>query len=170
MNDSQRHRFLREIFCSPALILATWLGSGLSPWMPGTIGSLAALPFIWLLLEFVMPVVVLFIALILLLLGVWSANIAGRQWGKTDHGAIVIDEVVGQLLAIAIPFYVFAGSVNNLMLYGVGLLTFRFFDIVKPWPACWFDRCLKNGWGVMLDDVAAGIWSAVVTILVVIIF
>ena len=93
-----------EVIKSPALLLATWWGTGLSPRAPGTVGSLAALPFcsIWLL--YLPPWGVAGVALLLLFLGVWAAEQAGAAWGKPDHGAIVIDEVLGQLLALALPY------------------------------------------------------------------
>ena len=92
----------------------------------------------------------------LLFIGVWTAKQAGKAWGKVDHGAIVIDEVLGQLLALALPFYVLDASAISLEFLLVGFLLFRLFDIAKPWPVSHFDNHWKSGWGVMLDDVAAG--------------
>ncbi len=86
--------------------------------------------------------------------------------GKVDHGAIVIDEVVGQLIAVAIPFYLLGVAILSLpeALF-LGFVAFRLFDIVKVWPADYFDVHSKNGWGVMLDDVFAGIWAGIVVAL-----
>ena len=148
-----------------AEVLASWFGAGFSPVAPGTVGSLAALPFVALVLMLDIQWV-LVCSLLLMLVGVWSAGIAGRHWGQVDHGSIVIDEVLGQLLAIAIPHYLLGGQIAPVWLYSLGFLGFRLFDIVKPWPADVFDRRAKNGWGVMLDDVVAGIWAGpVVTLL-----
>ncbi len=92
------------------------------------------------------------VTLILLLLGVWSAQYAGRRWGVVDHGAIVCDEIVGFLITMtAAP-----ATVLNIAL-GFGL--FRLFDIAKPPPIRALE-CLPGGWGVMLDDVMAGIFAA----------
>jgi len=151
---------------SPALLLATWWGTGLSPRAPGTVGSLAALPFcsIWLL--YLPPWGVAGVALLLLFLGVWAAEQAGAAWGKPDHGAIVIDEVLGQLLALALPYYVLGASAVSFQFLLVGFVLFRLFDIAKPWPVSYFDNHWKSGWGVMLDDVVAGLLAGLGALLV----
>ncbi len=146
-----------QVIKSPGLLLATWWGSGLSPKAPGTVGSVAALPFCYFWLLTLPGWGVAGVALLLLLLGVWAAEQAGEAWGKVDHGAIVIDEVLGQLLALALPFYAMGASAISLELLLVGFLLFRLFDVAKPWPVSYFDNHWKSGWGVMLDDVAAGV-------------
>ncbi len=155
-----------EVIKSPALLLATWWGTGLSPRAPGTVGSLAALPFcsIWLL--YFPPWGVAGVALLLLFLGVWAAEQAGAAWGKPDHGAIVIDEVLGQLLALALPYYVLGASAVSFQFLLVGFVLFRLFDIAKPWPVSYFDNHWKSGWGVMLDDVVAGLLAGLGALLV----
>ena len=145
-----------QVLKSPALLLATWWGAGLSPRAPGTVGSLAALPFCYFWLLALPAWGVAGLGLTLLFIGVWAAKQAGKAWGKVDHGAIVIDEVLGQLLALALPFYVLDASAISLEFLLVGFLLFRLFDIAKPWPVSHFDNHWKSGWGVMLDDVAAG--------------
>lgn len=155
-----------EVIKSPALLLATWWGTGLSPRAPGTVGSLAALPFcsIWLLY---LPLWgVAGVALLLMFLGVWAAEQAGAAWGKPDHGAIVIDEVLGQLLALALPYYVLGASAVSFQFLLVGFVLFRLFDIAKPWPVSYFDNHWKSGWGVMLDDVVAGLLAGLGALLV----
>ena len=146
-----------------ALILASWFGSGYAPKAPGTVGSLAALPLVLPLLYACPPVVVLSIGVALLIAGAWAAGIAGAAWGQVDHGAIVIDEVVGMLVAAAIPFYLLNQWIGPGALAAVSFLAFRVFDIAKPWPISLLDRRLKNGWGVMVDDVAAGMLAGTVT-------
>jgi len=159
---------LAQVLGSPALLLATWWCTGLSPRAPGTVGSLAALPLCALCLLHLPFWGVLGVAAVLLWVGVWCAGTAGAAWGQVDHGAIVIDEVLGQLLAVAVPYFVlrvgFEQGPNELVLGIVGFVLFRLFDITKPWPASYFDRQVKTAWGVMLDDVAAGIWAGVVAI------
>jgi phosphatidylglycerophosphatase A len=155
-----------SVIRSPSLLIASWFLSGLAPVAPGTAGSLAALPLVAAVLHMLpLPWTV---ALVVLLfgLGVWSASEAGRRWGKVDHGAIVIDEVVGQLIAVAIPFYLLGDAILSLpeALF-FGFVAFRLFDIVKVWPADYFDVHSKNGWGVMLDDVFAGIWAGIVVVI-----
>lgn len=155
-----------QVLRSPALMLATWWGAGLSPRAPGTVGSLVALPFccVWLL---TLPAWgVAGVGLMLLFLGVWAAEQAGKAWGKVDHGAIVIDEVLGQLLALALPYYVLGVPVTSFEFLLVGFLLFRIFDVAKPWPVSYFDIHWKSGWGVMLDDVAAGLLAGSVALLV----
>ena len=145
--------------------LAVWFGAGLSPVAPGTAGSLAALPcgvallwaggaWGWLLLGLA--------ALLLLPLGAWAAAHYDRQAGEHDAGAIVVDEVAGQWIALlpVAPTAV-SGSVWWQIALAFGL--FRLFDIVKPWPAGWIDRRIGGGWGVMADDVAAGLYAGALT-------
>ena len=103
-----------QVLKSPALLLATWWGAGLSPRAPGTVGSLAALPFCYFWLLALPAWGVAGLGLTLLFIGVWAAKQAGKAWGKVDHGAIVIDEVLGQLLALALPFYVLDASAISL--------------------------------------------------------
>lgn len=155
---------LARVLRSPALLLASWWGTGLSPWAPGTIGSLAALPFCAVCLLYLPLWAVCGVMGLLVAVGVWSAGIAGDAWGQVDHGAIVIDEVLGQLLAVALPYYVIGYRGAGLEFWIVGFALFRLFDISKPWPASYFDQRMKTAWGVMLDDVAAGIWAGLLAI------
>lgn len=136
----------------PASLAATWFGSGLLPWLPGTWGSLAALPFGWALVALagkwglVAAMVAIFAA------GCWVSGIYARHAGISDPGAIVIDEVVGQwAVLLVVPQEVGA--------YFVAFLVFRTFDIWKPWPIRWVDRYVKGGLGVMLDDLVAGVYG-----------
>lgn len=146
---------------SPALLLASGLGSGLSPVAPGTAGSLLTLPLAWFLLP-LGPGAVLGVSAALLFIGAWASTRAGAAWGKVDHGAIVIDEVVGQLITLALPLFILPELADDYWLFMLGFALFRLFDIVKPWPARYFDLHCKNGWGVMLDDVVAGLMAGIV--------
>lgn len=132
-------------------LLATWGGSGYSPFASGTAGTLAAIPFYICLAGLSLPLY-LFTLAAFFFLACWVSGKAEVIFQEKDSGKIVIDEVVGYLVTmIAIPFdwrYIVAG-----------FFLFRFFDIVKPPPAGWFDRNLKNGYGVVLDDVAAGVYA-----------
>ena len=152
----------RQIRQSPVLLLATWGGAGLAPVAPGTVGTLAALPFVVLVLWLMSGMGALLVALVLLVLGSVASQRAGRAWGKPDHGAIVVDEVLGMLITAALPWYLLSPAISSVVFYGLAFAAFRAFDIGKPWPASWCDRHLKNGLGVMLDDVAAGCWAALV--------
>ncbi len=143
----------------PAAFIATWFGSGLLPIAPGTWGSLAALPFAWVIAS-VWGQWALFVAgAIALAAGTWAADMFARRNQQEDPPAVVIDEVAGQWLALAV---VPPGALP----YALGFVLFRLFDIVKPWPAGLIDRRLRNGLGIMLDDVVAGVYAAVALLVV----
>jgi phosphatidylglycerophosphatase A len=108
------------------VLLAAWGPCGFSPLAPGTVGTLGAVPLAWALSRLGWPVYLGATAL-LLALGVGAAGRAGRHWGVVDASPIVIDEVVGYLLTLAlVPFS--AGTALS------GFVLFRIFDILKPWP------------------------------------
>jgi phosphatidylglycerophosphatase A len=135
--------------------IATALGAGYSPIAPGTCGTAVAVPLAWAMghlpwWQF------LAITVGVTLIGVWAAATADRAWGTHDSGRIVIDEVAGYLVTVA-----FVDRTNWIAL-GIGFVVFRFFDIVKPPPVRWIDEKLPGGWGVVLDDIAAGVMGAVV--------
>lgn len=132
-------------------LLATWGGSGYSPVASGTVGTLAAIPLYLWLARLSLPLYVLTL-IAFFFLGCWVAGKAEIIFQEKDSGKIVIDEVVGYLVTMtAMPF--------DWRLIVAGFFLFRFFDIVKPPPANWFDRTVKNGYGVVLDDVAAGCYA-----------
>ncbi len=134
------------------LILASNAGLGYAPVASGTFGTLAGIPVFYLLAP-LSPSFYLLAWLVLLLVSFWAAAEAGRIYGVVDDGRIVIDELVGYLVTVAfIPFSWQAAL--------LGFIFFRLFDIVKPPPASWFDRRMKNGFGVVLDDVVAGLYGA----------
>ncbi len=141
---------------SPALLIATWFGSGLLPKAPGTWGSLAALPVAWGIVTLTStPHSLLLAALILLPIGAWAAARHSATLGTHDAGEIVVDEVVGIWLVL--------GVIPVAPLWWVaGFAVFRLFDVLKPWPISWLDTHISGGWGIMLDDVAAGIAGAAV--------
>jgi phosphatidylglycerophosphatase A len=133
------------------ILMATWGGSGFSPVAPGTAGTLAAIPFYLLYCRLPLP---LYLATLVpfFFLASWVAGRAEEIFGKKDAGEIVIDEVLGYLVTMAgVPL-----SWKSVV---AGFFLFRFFDIVKIEPARWCDRRIKNGYGVVLDDVAAGIYA-----------
>ncbi len=139
----------------PAALAATWFGAGLLPKLPGTWGSLAALPFAWIIVSLGGWPALAVSAALVFLLGCWAAGIYSRHAGIDDPGAIVIDEVAGQwLVLLAVPL--------DLGLYILGFVVFRVFDIWKPWPVRWADRYVKGGVGVMLDDVLAAVYGLVI--------
>jgi phosphatidylglycerophosphatase A len=145
-----------------ALFVATGAGSGYAPVAPGTFGSAVGVV-LYLPLSALGPWLYLLTSLALLSLGVWAADEAERVFARKDDGRIVIDEVVGQLLALS-PFVLLDVQAGWLGLV-TGFVAFRGFDIWKPGPARWAERRFAGGAGVMLDDVAAGLLSAVVLML-----
>ncbi len=135
--------------------LATWFGSGLSPVMSGTAGSLAALPFAYAI-QIVFGNDTLFVAaLVIFVMGCWASQQFVEQSGKgNDPGEIVVDEVAGMWLVLSmLPL--------TLQDYIIGFIAFRIFDIIKPWPVSWADRKVKGGVGVMFDDVLAAIYASI---------
>ena len=145
----------KSIF-DPSLMLSTWFYSGLIPFAPGTFGSIAALPFAWLIMEHAGKMGLANATLIIFVVGLWASKKYMEETGKTDPGEIVIDEVVGQWMVCLLIV-----DNNHIGQYLIALLCFRVFDIMKPWPISVFDR-RHDAYGVMMDDVVAGIMGGVV--------
>jgi phosphatidylglycerophosphatase A len=147
---------------SVARVLATAGGAGYAPIAPGTFGSAVGVV-LFAVLSALHPLLFILTTATLLALGTWASDRAEEFFGKKDDGRIVIDEVVGQLIALAPLLFVanLAGT-HLLVLLGAGFLLFRLFDIWKPGPVAWAERRFEGGAGVMLDDVAAGALAALV--------
>jgi phosphatidylglycerophosphatase A len=137
---------------SPILFVSFGFGSGLSPKAPGTVGSLVALPLYVLLAPLPLPAWVVLLA-VLFAFGVWVTGRAEQMIGVHDHSGIVWDEIVGQL----VTFTLVPVSLPWLL---AGFALFRLFDIWKPWPISWLNARVSGGWGIMLDDLAAGLAAA----------
>lgn len=150
----QKQTLNRDFILSPAGILATWFGAGLMPFAPGTWGSLAALPFAWCIQYYTGWVGLTVASVLIFLIGCWASNVFEAKAGVKDPGAVVIDEVAGQWMVL-IP----AGL--DPLLYLIGFVLFRVADIFKPWPACWADKNVHGGIGIMLDDVLAAIYAMI---------
>ena len=161
---------LRFLLAHPAHFIACGLGSGLSPVAPGTVGTL----FAWAtypLLRHAFPADGSFVLLLALMLafGIWCIHLTGRHLGVTDHGAIVWDEIVPFWAALMFvppalsdtPHGVLF-SLDGLLWQAAAFVLFRFFDITKPPPASYFDRRVKNGFGVMMDDVVAAGYAVLI--------
>ena len=147
----------RALLATPAGWLACGFGSGLAPVAQGTFGSLAAL-LPWLLLRELPLPIYLAVLLIGFAAGVWACNMASRALGVADHRSLVWDEFIGQWIAL-LPLLVLPAPWWAIVL---GFVLFRLFDVWKPWPISWLDRRVKGGMGVMVDDVVAGAFAAVV--------
>ncbi len=135
--------------------LGVGLGSGLSPKAPGTAGSIAVLIFIplWILLGTDWSIVVIALAAII---GIPICGKTAQLMGVHDDGRIVWDEFVGQSMAI-IPLIFFAQV--TLLNVALAFVFFRLFDIWKPWPIRYFDRNVHGGFGIMFDDILAGLMA-----------
>jgi phosphatidylglycerophosphatase A len=137
--------------------IATALGAGYSPVAPGTCGTIVAVPLAYLLAP--LPIWQFAIVIVgVTALAIWAADRADRAWGTHDSGRIVIDEVAGYLTTMAL---VDRGHWAPLL---VGFVVFRAFDIIKPPPVRWLDENLPGGWGVVLDDTAAGVMGMAVMV------
>lgn len=128
--------------------LAFGFGSGLSPWAPGTAGTLAAIP-LYLLLAQLPLALYLALLVLLFLIGIWACDRTSADLGVHDAPAIVWDEFVGFFITMA-------AAPAGWIWIPIGFLLFRLFDILKPWPIGWLDRQVEGGLGIMLDDVLAG--------------
>jgi len=142
----------------PSSLLATWFGAGLLPKAPGTWGSLAALPFGWLLFRLGGPAGLAAATLAVFFHRLSAAQNYERATAMKDPGAIVIDEVAGQWLTMIAAGLMPAGL--NAATVLLAFLAFRVFDVAKPWPVGWADRRLKGAFGIMADDIIAGIYAA----------
>jgi phosphatidylglycerophosphatase A len=145
------------LFAHPAHLIAFGFGSGLAPKAPGTVGTLLGLPLFWMIVAAAPDLpnqIVLVIATFLL--GIWACGRTGRALGVADHGGMVWDEIVAFALVL---LFTPAGW----QWIALGFALFRLFDILKPWPIRLADSHLKNGFGVMFDDLlAAGYAIAVI--------
>ncbi|HWK47326.1 MAG TPA: phosphatidylglycerophosphatase A [Stellaceae bacterium] len=147
----------------PAMLLATWFGAGRLPGAPGTWGSLAALPVAWLITATGGTAALLIAALLIFLVGWIAAHRALDTSRSSDPGWIVIDEVAGQWLTLALPplllGFAFLDDALGPLGYLLGFGLFRVMDIWKPWPVSLADQRVPGGLGVMLDDMLAGVYA-----------
>lgn len=143
---------------NPSVLFLSFFGTGFAPIAPGTVGSLASIPFIVLLYYLLKPlpyataILISFIALAT----IYTCTLTDKVQKKLnlhDPGWIVIDEVLGMFVTWA-----FALSINPIYLL-LCFMSFRFFDIIKIWPASFFDRKVHHGAGTILDDIISGIYA-----------
>jgi phosphatidylglycerophosphatase A len=141
----------------PAIWIATACGAGYFPIAPGTAGSVVGVALVVALAQLhlsrMLSISVLAAAsLVICGVGIWAAGEAEKFFGRTDPGAVVVDEVAGQMITFLLLPHA------NWKWLLAGFLLFRAFDIVKPFPARQAER-IPGGWGIMLDDVVAGAYS-----------
>jgi len=138
----------RFTFRHPAHFIALGFGAGLSPFAPGTAGTLVAIPLWWLIGGDYEPLLLFGILAGLFAIGVWACAATGRDLGVADHGAMCWDEIVAFLLVLAlIP--------DDPWWQGAAFFLFRAFDVIKPPPIRQLEMRFKGGFGVMFDDILA---------------
>ncbi|EGQ9179186.1 phosphatidylglycerophosphatase A [Vibrio alginolyticus] len=149
---------------NPWHLLATGFGSGLSPFIPGTMGTLAAVPFFLFLAQLPFTAYVI-VVLISCVIGIQICQVTSADMKVHDHGSIVWDEFAGFWItmsivpALNIPLTEWKWLIT-------GFILFRFFDMVKPWPIGWLDKRVHGGLGIMVDDIVAGVMAGVALFLV----
>ena len=146
---------LRFLFSHPAHLVACGFGSGLSPFAPGTVGTLFSWATFPLLRPWMNDFELLAFLIICFIVGVLAAHKTGADLGVVDHGSIVWDEIVPFWMVL---FFCPPGWEWQTLAF----FLFRVFDIVKPQPARYFDEKVKNGFGVMTDDLFAGAYTVLV--------
>jgi phosphatidylglycerophosphatase A len=150
----KRNQAPRSIWTNPVHFLAFGLGTGASPYAPGTVGTLLGIPLVYLLSHWSLWVYLL-VTVVLIAIGIWVCDKTSKDIGVHDHGGIVMDEVAGYLVTmIAVPV--------NVWTLIAAFFIFRFFDIIKPWPIGWIDKQVHGGVGIMVDDLLAGVYGLAV--------
>jgi len=147
---NRQYSLLRD----PGHFLSLGGGAGFAPKGPGTAGTLVGIGVYWSMAA-LPQATYLFIVLVMFLAGIWLCERTAAAMGKHDHPSIVWDEIVGYLLTMAFVSPGIAACV-------FGFIAFRIFDIFKPWPIGLLDRRVQGGVGIMLDDVLAAIFAAIV--------
>ena len=147
----------RTVMTDPVHILAFGFGAGLAPFAPGTFGSLPGVLLFWFTMDFGLYVQ-LGVALSATLAGVWICGESARRIGVHDHGGIVWDEIVGMYLTLMVATFSVTGWILEFVL-------FRVMDIVKPWPIRGLDHRIGGGIGIMLDDLVAALYAAILLVL-----
>ncbi len=150
---------ISQIMSDPILFLAFGFGSGLTKKMPGTSGTIAAIPVYLLLIQaniWLYCLLTVFVTII----GVWICGRAAKKLGEHDFGGIVWDEIAGFLITMSLVSFSWVAVLK-------GFILFRIFDILKPWPIKWIDQKVDGGLGIMLDDVLAGAIAAVILYFIV---
>ncbi len=152
MSDSST-KLARTVLTDPVHILAFGFGTGLSPFAPGTVGSLVGVLFAWLTLDFELWAR-LVVAAVIIVAGIWICGESARRIGVHDHGGIVWDEIAGMYVTLLL-------APATITAWIVAFVLFRAFDIAKPWPIRDLDHRLKGGLGIMLDDLAAALYALI---------
>jgi len=149
---------IKDLWQNLAFLIALGFGSGCAPKAPGTFGSLVALGFVPFLLWLSLQNYILFLG-VCILFGFWLCDFVAKKLGTDDPACIVWDEFVGIWLTFFLISWYELDYYWFWLLVGFGL--FRLFDILKPFPVNYFDKNFKGGFGIMLDDIVAGILAGI---------
>ncbi len=142
----------KTLLKDPGHFLSMGFGSGLAPIASGTFGTLAAIP-IYIAARYHSVTALVILTVVSILLGIYLCDRTTRALGVQDHSAIVWDEFAGFFVTMLwVPM-----TAKTVI---AGFFLFRLFDIVKPWPASYFDSKVNGGFGVMMDDVFAGLYAS----------
>jgi len=135
----------------PVNFLALGFGSGLAPKAPGTFGTLAAVP-LYLMMTSLSNNQYLLLTALISLVGIWICGTSAEILGVHDHSGIVWDEIAGFLITMYL-------APSGWLWIVLGFIYFRIFDILKPWPISWLDKHVGGGFGIMIDDIVAGLFA-----------
>ena len=150
---------------NPLHFIATLGGLGKIPIAPGTFGSI----FAWLVFIFLSHYVnMIFLTFAVGIFSVWICEKITKDLVIKDHKSIVIDELVGTWISLLPVLFIADDRYERIIYAAIALILFRFFDILKPYPISFFDKEYKNGLGIVLDDVIAGIFSGILSVILLI--
>lgn len=156
MTKQERNKDFKKYvqLTNPIHLLAVGLGAGMSPIMPGTMGSAMAIP-LWLLFNGLQPYLYWVLIVVAFIFGCFLCQKTSDDTHTHDSGHIVWDEFVGMWITL---FFIPQISV---LWVTIAFVAFRVFDMAKPWPIRWFDKRVPGGFGIMVDDVIAAIFSSI---------
>ena len=150
---------------NPLHFIATLGGLGKIPIAPGTFGSI----FAWFVFIFLSHFInMIFLTFAVGIFSVWICEKITKNLAIKDHKSIVIDELVGTWISLLPVLFVADDRYERIIYAAIALILFRFFDILKPYPISFFDKEYKNGLGIVLDDVIAGIFSGILSVILLI--
>ena len=148
----------------PFHLIATLFGIGNIPFAPGTFGSIFAWILFIVISHFLDSTNMIVLCVFIIFISIWVCEKASKDLIERDHKSIVIDELAGMWLCL-LPVLFLASSQQERIIYAaLVLIFFRIFDILKPYPISYLDEKFKNGFGIVLDDLVAGIFALTITI------
>ena len=149
----------------PYDFIASLGGIGLISFAPGTFGSI----FAWISFVIISHYVnMLIFTVFIVLFAIWICEKASTNLLEKDHKSIVIDELAGMWVSLVPVLYVATDQNERILYASLAFIFFRVFDILKPFPISYFDTKYKNGFGIVLDDVIAGIFAAIISLVLTI--